>query len=99
MRGALGGLHGGPAIELQQALARPDDAVETDVIDGALKGGMGSLGTNLGDLLRKASVARHPIGRLGTVTDIAKAILYLASDDAAFTTGSNMVVDGGLTAA
>lgn len=48
---------------------------------------------------RKASVARHPIGRLGTVTDIAKAILYLASDDAAFTTGSNMVVDGGLTAA
>ena len=47
----------------------------------------------------KASIARHPIGRLGTVTDIAKAILYLASDDAAFTTGSNMVVDGGLTAA
>ena len=48
---------------------------------------------------RKASISRHPIGRLGTVTDIAKAILYLASDDAAFTTGSNMVVDGGLTAA
>lgn len=48
---------------------------------------------------RKASVARHPIGRLGTVTDIAKAIMYLASDDAGFTTGSNMVVDGGLTAA
>lgn len=48
---------------------------------------------------RKASISRHPIGRLGTVTDIAKAILYLASDDASFTTGSNMVVDGGLTAA
>lgn len=48
---------------------------------------------------RKASVARHPIGRLGTVTDIAKAIMYLSSDDASFTTGSNMVVDGGLTAA
>ncbi len=48
---------------------------------------------------RKASVGRHPIGRLGTVTDIAKAILYLASDDASFVTGSNMVVDGGLTAA
>lgn len=48
---------------------------------------------------RKASLARHPIGRLGTVTEIAKAIMYLASDDASFTTGSNMVVDGGLTAA
>lgn len=47
----------------------------------------------------KASVARHPIGRLGEVDDIAKAILYLASDDAGFVTGSNMVVDGGLTAA
>ena len=54
-----------------------------------------------GDMERahKASVSRHPIGRLGTVTDIAKAIMYLASDDASFTTGSNMVVDGGLTAA
>ena len=48
---------------------------------------------------RKASVGRHPIGRLGTVTDIAKAIMYLASDDASFVTGSNMVIDGGLTAA
>jgi NAD(P)-dependent dehydrogenase (short-subunit alcohol dehydrogenase family) len=43
-------------------------------------------------------VARHPIGRLGTAEDIARAIVFLASDDAAFVTGSELVVDGGYTA-
>ncbi|MEM7425465.1 MAG: glucose 1-dehydrogenase [Pseudomonadota bacterium] len=46
---------------------------------------------------REAEV-RHPMGRLGTVDDIAKAIVFLASDDSGFMTGSSMVVDGGLTA-
>lgn len=40
----------------------------------------------------------HPLGRMGAVADIAEAIAYLASDKAAFMTGSEMVVDGGLTA-
>jgi NAD(P)-dependent dehydrogenase (short-subunit alcohol dehydrogenase family) len=43
-------------------------------------------------------VQRHPIGRLGTAEDIAKAVMFLASDDAAFITGSELVVDGGYTA-
>lgn len=43
-------------------------------------------------------VARHPIGRLGKPVDIAKAIAFLASDDAAFITGHSLVVDGGYTA-
>jgi NAD(P)-dependent dehydrogenase (short-subunit alcohol dehydrogenase family) len=43
-------------------------------------------------------VQRHPIGRLGTADDIARAITFLASDDAAFITGSELVVDGGYTA-
>jgi NAD(P)-dependent dehydrogenase (short-subunit alcohol dehydrogenase family) len=43
--------------------------------------------------------ARQPMGRLGTTEEIAKAVLYLASDDAAFITGSGLVIDGGLTAA
>ena len=43
-------------------------------------------------------VQRHPIGRLGTADDIARAIIFLASDDAAFITGSELVVDGGYTA-
>jgi NAD(P)-dependent dehydrogenase (short-subunit alcohol dehydrogenase family) len=43
--------------------------------------------------------ARQPMGRLGTTDEIAEAIAYLASDSAAFVTGSVLVIDGGLTAA
>ncbi|MEC8006297.1 MAG: SDR family oxidoreductase [Pseudomonadota bacterium] len=46
----------------------------------------------------KVALAGHPIGRLGEVEDIAKGIVFLASDDAGFMTGSAMVVDGGMTA-
>ena len=43
--------------------------------------------------------ARQPLGRLGTPDEVAEAILYLASDQAGFSTGSALVVDGGTTAA
>jgi 3(or 17)beta-hydroxysteroid dehydrogenase len=56
------------------------------------------LGTNDLDDARQQALERLPIGRLGTVTDIAKGILFLASDDAGFMTGSGLVVDGGTTA-
>lgn len=42
--------------------------------------------------------ARQPMGRLGQPDEIARAILYLASDEAAFVTGTALVIDGGLTA-
>ena len=45
---------------------------------------------------RKAFEARQPVGRLGTPDDVAQAALYLASDAAAFVTGSGLVVDGGM---
>ena len=48
---------------------------------------------------REASTARHPLGRLGTAEDVARGVLFLASDDAAFTTGSCLRVDGGWLAA
>jgi NAD(P)-dependent dehydrogenase (short-subunit alcohol dehydrogenase family) len=47
---------------------------------------------------RQALVARQPLGRLGTPDEIAAAALYLVSDDAAFITGTGLVIDGGLTA-
>lgn len=43
--------------------------------------------------------ARQPMGRLGAPDEIAAAVLYLASDAAAFVTGTAFVIDGGLTAA
>lgn len=41
--------------------------------------------------------AMHPIGRLGMPIDIAYAYLYMACDEAAFTTGTTLAVDGGYT--
>ncbi|MDZ4798448.1 MAG: SDR family oxidoreductase [Bryobacteraceae bacterium] len=41
--------------------------------------------------------AMHPLGRLGTPDDIAKAVLFLASDDASWITGQAIAVDGGFT--
>jgi NAD(P)-dependent dehydrogenase (short-subunit alcohol dehydrogenase family) len=58
----------------------------------------------LAELLRDpAQRARRfvhiPMGRLGQAAEIAKAALFLASDDSSFMTGSALVVDGGITAA
>jgi NAD(P)-dependent dehydrogenase (short-subunit alcohol dehydrogenase family) len=47
---------------------------------------------------RNALVALHPLGRLGEPDDIAFGILYLASDESNFMTGSELVIDGGYTA-
>jgi 2-keto-3-deoxy-L-fuconate dehydrogenase len=46
---------------------------------------------------RAEFVARQPMGRLGTAEEIAALALYLASDEAAYTTGSVHVVDGGMS--
>ena len=46
---------------------------------------------------RRAFVARQPLGRLGTAEEIAAIAIYLASEESAFTTGTSMVVDGGVT--
>ena len=47
---------------------------------------------------RKAVGALHPLGHIGVPDDIAWGAVYLASDEAGFVTGSELVIDGGYTA-
>lgn len=47
---------------------------------------------------RKATDALHPLGHMGEADDIAWGCVYLASDEAKFVTGSELVIDGGYTA-
>jgi NAD(P)-dependent dehydrogenase (short-subunit alcohol dehydrogenase family) len=47
---------------------------------------------------RQATLPKYPLGRFGRTDDVAAAILYLASDEAAFVTGVALPVDGGYTA-
>lgn len=64
----------------------------------------GPIDTDMGDQVwpdpesRESTVARTALARIGTAQDIAYGALYLASDESAFVTGSELVIDGGLTA-
>jgi NAD(P)-dependent dehydrogenase (short-subunit alcohol dehydrogenase family) len=63
----------------------------------------GVIGTEMfdrfaGDEMRDQIIAITPVGRIGASEEIAAAVLYLASDDAKFTTGASLVVDGGFVA-
>jgi len=70
--------------------------IDTDMAQGvanAMRGrGVPEAGIN------QALAAAHPLGRMGQAEEIARGIVYLASDDASFMTGSELVIDGGLTA-
>ena len=62
--------------------------IDTDMIAA-------SIGTPEG---RAASISRIPMGRIGSVDDVAYGALFLASDESSFMTGAELVIDGGLTA-
>ena len=68
--------------------------VQTPFVEGYLKRSF----PGQEDAVRQTLHARQPIGRMGRPEEIAAAALYLASDEAAFITGSALVIDGGWTA-
>jgi len=53
-----------------------------------------------GDVEQAAQVwaAKHPLNRIASPQEIARVVLFLASDDASFITGAAIPVDGGITA-
>ncbi|HZP87037.1 MAG TPA: glucose 1-dehydrogenase [Burkholderiales bacterium] len=64
----------------------------TPMVEGHLKS-MGDVDTG-----RAAVAALHPLGHMGEPDDIAWGVVYLASDESKFVTGSELVIDGGYTA-
>ena len=65
--------------------------VDTPILDGL--GGKAGRQAAIDKLVRQI-----PLGRIGEPDDVAFAVLYLASDESSFVTGSELVVDGGITA-
>lgn len=67
--------------------------IETPMVNNAIH--QAENGNEMRDLL----ITRHALGRLGVPKEIANGIVFLASDEASFMTGSELVIDGGYTAA
>jgi len=56
----------------------------------------GKLGMSEADTKAMAA-AKVPVGRFGTATEIAKAVVFFASDESAYTVGSELIIDGGMS--
>ena len=104
----LGGLGQSGTVAYSAAKAGVVNMTRTLAIEAAPRGvrvnsiGPGYIDTPLlKDLpaeLRQGLIALHPLGRLGRDDEVANAVLFLASDEASFVTGSFLLVDGGYSA-
>lgn len=65
----------------------------TPMVENHLRATSGNL-----EAAKTAAGSAHPVGHMGEPDDIAWAVVYLASDEAKFVTGAELVVDGGYTA-
>src|SRR6266478_4425148 len=70
--------------------------IATPIFGGAL-GVAGPEADRIAEVMKTLLVARQPIQRAGLPEDIARAALWLASDDSSFVNGHALIVDGGLT--
>ena len=87
---AVRGMTKGAAQELARHNVRVNSVhpglIETEMIE------------EFGPGWKEKLLPRVPIGRVATADDVAKLVLFLASDDSAYSTGQEFVVDGGITA-
>ena len=67
------------------------------ILTRASRDHMERVGMSLDDFIA-AEAPKHLLNRVGTPREVAHAILFLASDDASFITGTHLMVDGGYTA-
>lgn len=65
---------------------------------GYIDTGMADYASDVTGSSKKQLGESYPLGHIGTVENIAKTVLFLASDDSAYSTGAEFVIDGGLTA-
>ncbi len=91
------------ALTRQMAIDYAADAIRVNSVSpGTVDTPMLARAVALSDDQAKARAgfdAIHPIGRVGTPKEIARAAVFLASDESSFVTGSNLMIDGGYTVA
>jgi len=68
--------------------------VETPLVHNALKG----MEPAMAETFQQRVLAKTPMGRLAQPEEVAAMVLFLASDEASYVTGADMIVDGGMTA-
>lgn len=82
------------AVELRQRKIRVN-VISPGPIETPILGGMGLTGDQV-QQFKAGVVDVMPLGRMGNSDEVAKAAVFLASEDSSFTTGSELFVDGGL---
>ena len=92
-KGALNGLIKGMAVELASRNIRVNSVMPSMVSTPIMNGGQ------LDDEQFEEDSKRYPLKRYGYPEEVAYAVIYLLSDASAWTTGTNLLMDGGLSAA
>lgn len=74
--------------------------IQTPMLTGLIRdmAGLGAFGTQDPKQLEHIAASLHPIGRFGAPEEIAKGILFLASEDSSYMTGAELIIDGGYIA-